>query len=124
MGPVLVIGLGGFAGAIARYLVDLRVSAWTGGALPWGTFVINLSGSFLAGLLFAFLVERAVGPAELRGPLMIGFLGSYTTFSTLALETWRMLEDGDLLYGKGNLVVSIGLGVVAVVAGVALGRAV
>lgn len=119
---VLLIGVGGFAGAITRYLVDLRVSLWTGGSLPWGTFVINVSGSFLVGVLFALVIERAALPAEVRGPLMIGFLGAYTTFSTLALESWRMIEDGAWLLASLNLAGSIVVGVLAVVAGVALGR--
>jgi CrcB protein len=120
----VLIGVGGFAGAIARYLVDRRVSALTGGALPWGTFVINVSGSFLVGLLFALVVERAAMPAAVRGPLLIGFLGAYTTFSTLALESWRMIEDGAWLYASANLAGSVVVGVLAVIAGVALGRAI
>lgn len=124
MEHVLLIGAGGFAGAIARYLVDARITAWTDGSLPWGTFAINMSGSFLIGLLFAVLVERAAFPAELRGPLMIGFLGAYTTFSTLALESWRMIEGGAWLYAGANLVGSIAIGLVAVMAGIALGRAI
>ena len=91
---VLLIGLGGFAGSIARYVVDGRVTAWTGGSLPWGTFAVNMTGSFLLGLLFALITERAALPANFRGPLMIGFIGAYTTFSTLTLESWRMIEDG------------------------------
>lgn len=124
MSGVLLIGLGGFAGAIARYLIDARATAWTGGSLPWGTFVINISGSFAVGLLFALVIERTALPTEIRGPVMIGFIGSYTTFSTLALESWRMMEDGAWLYASANLVGSIMIGVVAVVAGVALGRAI
>ena len=123
MMPLLFIGAGGFFGAIARYLVDGRLTAYTGGTLPWGTFAINLSGSFLIGLLFVLLTERASLPAELRGPLMIGFIGSYTTFSTLALESWRMLQDGAWLTASINLGGSVLLGMLAVVAGVALGRA-
>lgn len=124
MVSVLLIGAGGFAGAIARYLVDVRISTWTAGSLPWGTFVVNLSGSFVVGLLFALVIERAVLPADVRAPLMIGFIGAYTTFSTLALESWRMMEDGAWLYASANLVGSIVIGVLAVVAGVALGRAI
>jgi CrcB protein len=121
---VLLVGIGGFAGAVARWVVDGRISAWTGGSLPWGTFAVNVSGSFFVGLLFALVVERATLPTELRGPLMIGFLGAYTTFSTLALESWRMIEDGAWLYASANLVGSVIVGVVAVVIGVALGRAI
>lgn len=114
----------GFAGAVARYLIDVRVSTWTGGSLPWGTFVVNVSGSLAAGVSFALVIERAALPAELRGPLMIGFLGAYTTFSTLALESWRMLEDGVWLVASLNLAGSVVIGVVAVVVGITIGRAV
>lgn len=121
---VLLVGVGGFVGAVTRYLVDGRITAWTGGTMPWGTFAINISGSFLLGLLFALVTERAALPAEVRAPLMIGFLGAYTTFSTLALESWRMLEDGAWLLASANLLGSVLIGLIAVVAGVALGRAV
>jgi len=74
-------------------------------------------------LLFALTTERAALPAEWRAPLMIGFWGSYTTFSTLTLESWRMIEDGAWLTAGGNLLGSLALGIVAVIGGVALGRA-
>lgn len=124
MAPLLLIGAGGFLGAVARYLLDARVTAWTGGALPWGTFAVNTTGSFVLGVLFALIVERAALPADLRAPLLIGFLGSYTTFSTLALESWRMIEDGAWVYATLNLGGSIIIGVVAVVAGIGIGRAI
>ena len=120
---LILIGLGGFAGAIARYLVDGVVSDRTGGGFPWGTLVINLSGSFLLGLLFALTAERAVLPADIRGPLMIGFLGAYTTFSTFMLESWRLVETGAWGPALVNLGGSVLLGLVAVVAGLTLGRA-
>jgi fluoride exporter len=120
---LVLIGLGGFAGAIARYLVDGAVADRTGGGFPWGTLVINVSGSFLLGLLFALSAERAVLPAEIRGPLMIGFLGAYTTFSTFMLESWRLVESGAYGPALANLGGSLVLGLVAVVAGLTLGRA-
>src|SRR3954466_10932558 len=73
--PLLLIGLGGFAGAIARYAVDGAVADRTGGDFPWGTAVINASVSFLRGFLFAMTAELETPPADIRGPLMIGFLG-------------------------------------------------
>jgi CrcB protein len=124
MGSLVLIGLGGFAGAIARYLLDSRIAAATGGAFPWGTLAINLSGSFAIGILFALITERAAFPSEWRAPLMIGFLGSYTTFSTFALESWRMIEDGAWLMAGANIVGSLALGLIAVIGGVALGRAI
>ena len=117
-----MIGVGGFFGAIARYLVDGWIIARTGASFPWGTLVVNLSGSFALGLLFALAVERGVLPAEIRGPVLIGFIGAYTTFSTLALESWRLVEEGSYLLGAANLVGSMFLGLIAVLAGLMLGR--
>lgn len=119
---LVLVGIGGFFGAIARRLVDLWVSDRTGGSFPFGTLVINLSGAFILGLLFAWAIERDVLPREIRGPVMIGFLGAYTTFSTWMLESWRLVEDGAWQLGLLNLVGASVLGVIAVVAGLALGR--
>jgi CrcB protein len=120
---LLLIGLGGFAGALARYALDGWVSTRTGGSFPYGTLVVNLSGSLLIGFLFAVAIERGVLSAEVRGPLMIGFVGAYTTFSTLALESWRLAEDGAWVLAMANLGASAVLGVAAVIAGLAIGRA-
>ena len=122
--PLLLIGLGGFAGAIARYAVDGAISDRTGGAFPWGTLVINATGSFVLGFLFALTAERAVLPAEIRGPLMIGFLGAYTTFSTWMLESWGLIESGSYGAAIANLGGSVVVGLVAVSAGLLIGRAV
>jgi CrcB protein len=122
--PLLLIGLGGFAGAIARYVVDGVVSDRTGGSFPWGTLVVNASGSFLLGLLFAMTTERALLPAEIRGPLMIGFIGAYTTFSTYMLESWALVETGSWVPAVANLGGSVLIGLVAVAAGLVVGRAV
>jgi CrcB protein len=121
---LFLIGLGGFAGAITRYLVDGVVADRTGGGFPWGTLVINVSGSFILGLLFAMSTERAILPADIRGPLMIGFIGAYTTFSTFMLESWRLIESGAWAPAIANLGGSVALGLVAVVAGMTLGRAI
>ena len=120
---VLFVGIGGFFGAIARYLIDGWVVERTGAVFPWGTLVVNLSGAFVLGILFALTVERGALPAEIRAPVLIGFIGAYTTFSTLALESWRLIEDGSYLLGAANLAGSIALGLVAVVAGLLAGRA-
>ncbi len=118
-----MIGIGGFFGAIARYLIDGWVVERTGAVFPWGTLVVNVSGAFVLGLLFALSVERGVLPAEIRAPVLIGFIGAYTTFSTLALESWRLIEDGSYLLGAANLAGSMVIGIVAVVAGLMAGRA-
>jgi CrcB protein len=122
--PLILVGLGGFAGAVSRYLVDGFVVERTAGGFPWGTLVVNASGTFVLGLVFAMTTERAILPAEIRGPLMIGFLGAYTTFSTYMLESWRLIEGGAWAYALANLGGSLAIGVVAVVAGLAIGRAI
>jgi fluoride exporter len=121
--PIVLIAVGGAAGAVARYVVDSMVSQRTASAFPWGTLVVNLSGSFVLGLLFAWTVERGVLPASARAPLMIGFLGAYTTFSTLMLESWRLIEDGAVGMAAANLIGSSVLGLSAVFVGLAIGRA-
>jgi fluoride exporter len=119
---LLLVGAGGFFGAVSRYLVDGWVSNASGGGFPWGTLVVNLSGSFVLGLLFALSVERGVLSPALRAPVLIGFIGAYTTFSTLTLEAWRLVEEGSYVAAFGNIGGSMLLGLVAVVAGLALGR--
>jgi fluoride exporter len=83
---------------------------------------VNLTGSFVLGLLFAASVEREVLSPALRAPVLIGFIGAYTTFSTLTLETWRLVEEGSYIAAFGNIGGSMVLGLVAVVAGLAIGR--
>lgn len=122
--PIVLIALGGAAGAVARYAVDGWVSERLAGAFPWGTLVVNLSGSLVLGLLVALAIERDVLPADIRGPVLIGFLGAYTTFSTLMLESWRLVEDGAIGLAAVNVVGSSILGLIAVVVGLALGRAI
>ena len=122
--PLILIGIGGFAGAISRYLVDGFVTDRTAGAFPWGTLVVNATGSFVLGLLFAATTERAIFPAEIRGPVMIGFIGAYTTFSTYMLESWGLVESGSYGAAIANLGGSVVVGLVAVAAGLAVGRAI
>jgi CrcB protein len=119
---LLLVGAGGFLGAVSRYLVDGWVSRATGGSFPWGTLVINVSGSFILGVLFAAAIERAILPPDVRAPVMIGFIGAYTTFSTWMLESWRLVEDGAMLAALANIGGSVVLGTVAVFLGLAVGR--
>ncbi len=119
------VGVGGFTGAIARYVLDGVVADVTqASAFPWGTLVVNLSGAFLLGVLTTVIVDRAALPAELRGPVLIGFIGAYTTFSTFMLESWRLVEAGSYGLAVVNLAGSVGLGLAAVFAGLVIGRAI
>jgi len=122
--PFVLIAAGGAAGAVSRYLVDTWVSERAASAFPWGTLVVNLSGSFVLGLLFALAIERDVLRADIRLPVMVGFVGAYTTFSSLMLETWRLVEGGAIPLALINLFGSAALGMVALVAGLAIGRSI
>ncbi len=119
----LLIAIGGAAGAVGRYAVDDTISRLIGSAFPMGTLIVNLSGSFLLGLLFALVSERSALPADIRAPVMIGFIGAYTTFSTWMLESVRLAETGAWGLAGLNLGGSMLLGLVAVLAGLGLGRA-
>ena len=119
---VILVGVGGFLGAVARFVVDGWVSRSTAGSFPFGTLLVNLSGSFALGILFALAVEKAVLPSDIRAPVMIGFIGAYTTFSTLMLESWRLAEDGAMVAAALNIGGSVVLGLAAVFAGILVGR--
>jgi fluoride exporter len=123
MRTVMAVGLAGFIGAIARYGIDGVIVQKSGGSFPWGTFLINISGSFVLGLLFAVLVEGRVAVAPwIRTASTVGLVGAYTTFSTLTLETFRLVEDGSYFLAGANAVGSLTLGLVAVYLGVVVGR--
>ena len=97
MFKLLLIALGGSAGALARYGVSGGIQNWLdraqcGWTFPWGTMVVNMSGCLVIGLLAPFLFERA--RPEYRDMVMIGFLGAYTTWSSFGYETIRFLNDG------------------------------
>ena len=113
-----LIGLGGALGSMARAAVAEAVARLTGPAFPWGTILINITGSFLIGLVAGLTVAhgRAPGLAAARTFLMVGFCGGYTTFSSFSLQTLDLLRDGRGAQAAGNVVLSVllCLGAVAV----------
>jgi fluoride exporter len=119
----LAIAIAGAAGALARYGLEGFVGRRASG-FPWGTLVVNVSGAFLLGLLFTVLTERFTVAPWLRAAVTIGFLGAYTTFSTLSFETFRLIEDSAYLLAAANAVGSLVAGLAAIYAGVVVGRAV
>ena len=123
MPTVLGIAVAGSFGALARYGLEGFVSRRAPGAFPWGTFVVNVTGSFVLGLLFTLFTERMTVDPWLRSTLTIGFLGAYTTFSTFSLETYRLISDGAIGLALANALGSVGAGLTAVYLGVVAGRA-
>jgi CrcB protein len=120
----VLIAIGGAAGAVSRFAVDDTLTRWLGGSFPVGTLVVNLSGTFVLGILVALVIERSTLPSDIRAPVMIGFIGAYTTFSTWMLESARLMDDGAWLMAAANLGGSVLLGLLAVFAGLAVGRAI
>ena len=118
----LWVGIGGFLGANARYAMGLLVADRLGSGYPWGTFLVNLTGSVLIGVLLTILLDRAVADPFWRLVLVIGFLGGYTTFSSYTFEAVALARDGEWatagLYVLGSNV----LGLAACGAGIALAR--
>lgn len=118
-----LVGFGGFFGAIARYLIARGSAGLLGVTFPYGTFIINVSGSFLLGVLATWVGERLVpGSDQIRLFFAIGFLGAYTTFSTFEFETQALFEDGSWLLALTNIFGSLFLGLVAVRAGIVLAK--
>jgi CrcB protein len=117
-----MIGLGGFAGAIARFWLGGYVSARMGTRFPYGTFLINISGSFLLGLTVTLLAERMRWNENWRYVIPIGFIGAYTTFSTFEIETFQSVRDGAVLIAGLNILLSVVLGFIAVWFGIVVGR--
>lgn len=119
--PYLLVGLGGFVGAIARFVVGRWAGVLFDTRFPLGTFAINISGSFLLGILGTVVAERVwPSPDALRLALGVGFLGAFTTFSTFEFETHALLEDGSWLLAAINMVGSLIVGLVALRAGIVL----
>lgn len=122
MREILIVGCGGFLGAVARFLLGGWVQQWSGARFPAGTFVVNLLGCFAIGAFMATAQERLVAP-ETRLFVTLGFLGSFTTFSTFGYETLALLRAGDVGRAALNVAGQVVLGLLAVALGAAAMRA-
>jgi CrcB protein len=123
MNKYLAVGLGGFIGSIARFWLGGYISNRAGVRFPYGTFIINITGSFLIGLAVTLLAERTHWSPSFRYLIPIGFIGGYTTFSTFELETFQSVRDGEFLIAFLNVLLSVVVGFIAVWLGASAGRA-
>ena len=119
MTPWLLVAAGGALGALSRYSIDRAFETLLGHPTVIGIFSINISGAFLLGV---FVSTSSLPTPGARLFLATGFLGSYTTFSTLAVATTQLAETGDLTRATLNIVGSMAVGLAAAFAGLALGR--
>ncbi len=120
---IVIIGLGGFIGAILRYLVAGGVHTLAKTAFfPVGTMTVNVAGCLLIGIGGGLMESRQLFSPELRAFLFVGILGSFTTFSTFGLETFNLAKEGQWLASFGNVGISLILGLAAVLVGHMISR--
>ncbi len=108
---ILLIGLGGFFGAIARFYTTKWTNMLMGDKIPFGTVAVNVIGSFVLGLVVTLSVEKMVVSEDIKLLTGVGFLGAFTTFSTFSVETVYLVEEGAyipaLAYVSLNLIVAV-----------------
>jgi len=120
----LMVGIGGFLGSVLRFWLGSFIGGRLGARFPYGTFVVNVTGSFLIGMVLAVLATKAHWSSNWRYLIPIGFIGGYTTFSAFEYETLQLFQDGQLLTAMLNITLSVVIGFVAVWVGVVAGRAI
>lgn len=119
---IAFVAAGGAVGAVVRHLINISPLASVFEKFPLPTLLINVSGSFLAGLLLYLLTDKVEVSEGVRMVVIVGFLGAYTTFSTFEMEMYGLIRDGSVGLSAVYLILSIAGGFVALLAGVAIAR--
>ncbi len=119
---LLSVAIGGSLGAVARYLINISPLATVFDKFPLPTFLINIIGSFLIGFLMIVFADKMVVNENIRMAVIVGFLGAFTTFSTFEMEIFGLMRERQLLLAFFYLFLSVLVGFLGIVAGVALGR--
>ena len=122
MKMLLSIALGGALGAVGRYLMMSGVSRWLSGFLPFSTLSVNVLGSFLLGVVIEILALTWSPGREMQAFLVVGVLGSFTTFSTFSMDVIYLLERGDMAGAAAYVILSVVASVVALFLGMYLFR--
>ena len=122
LNQILAIAAGGALGAVARYGMSTGVYAVTGRAFPYGTLAVNVFGSLVMGFLFVMLIERMTLSPDVRAMLLIGLLGSFTTFSTFSMETLTLIQQAEMFKAAANIILSVVLCLGAAWLGVIVAR--
>lgn len=119
---VILVALGGAAGSVVRYGTGLAATRLIGTGFPWGTFIVNIAGSFVIGLFVEAIARRFGASEPLRLLLVTGFLGGFTTFSSFSLDTMALIERGETPLALAYVAASVALSLLAVAAGLAAMR--
>ena len=119
---ILIISAGAIVGANLRYFVAQEITRLTTASFPYGTLVINITGSFLLGLFLVWTTDRVVADPRWRLLIAVGFCGGYTTFSSYAYETFALLEQGQWFSALWNIAASNLLSLIGVLLGAMLAR--
>jgi CrcB protein len=109
---ITLVGIGGAIGSILRYLASTGIQSKFLSAFPFGTMLVNISGCFLIGVIYALATRNNISP-EWRFFLATGICGGYTTFSTFSYESLTLLRDGEIFYATAYIAASIVLGILA-----------
>ena len=110
----LAVAIGGALGSVARYALSSWIFDITSHKFPYATLIVNVAGSFVMGILFVVVVERAALPAEMRSLLMIGFIGAFTTFSAFSLDALGLWQNGHVLMSVIYMITAVILCLVAI----------
>ncbi|MBZ0265020.1 CrcB family protein [bacterium] len=119
---ILMVAVAGSVGTLARYGVVGLVDKFNTISFPWGTFVANTIGCMLAGYLYTLFAGRFILLTDLRAAALVGFLGAFTTFSTLILESSQLFRSSQWILAIGNVSMHLAAGFIALFIGVLLGR--
>ncbi len=119
---LVLIGLAGALGTLARYGLGGMVQRLVGGDLPWGTLFVNIIGCFLFGFVWALADERLLISQETRIVMLGGFMGAFTTFSAFIFDTGGFVQEAQWLMATGNVLVQTGIGLMSLFVGVLVGR--
>ena len=119
---IIYLALAGAAGTLGRYWLGGFVQRSINADFPFGTAAVNIIGCLLFGLLWALTENRLSVSGQMRTIIFIGFFGGFTTFSSFAFETAQMLDDSQWLWASGNLILQNVLGLVGMIAGLAIGK--
>ena len=122
MNNLLAIAIGGSLGAVMRYLTSTSVHSLFGTEFPYGTLMVNVVGSLLMGFISILLLERLMLAEFWRPIIIIGFLGAFTTFSTFSMETFNLIEAGEMAKAFLNMFVNVSFCLCATWIGVIAGR--